>query len=196
MPQHNDFSRPVAWTGSRYIDMQQPDPADLDLNEIAGALSRIRRYNGLGTSEPWTVGQHSILAYRFALEDGVDTSASLLTLLLHDGPEAYLNDMIQPLKVDMPDYKAREKVFWGAFYARWSAWGFAPMMPDVLRHYDLLALSSEKARLMSKECGPWPGLPDPRPIPDSLLALGDREVKELFLIYASRHLPEKEFAAK
>lgn len=196
MPLHNDVTRPVAWTGSRYIDMRDPDPADLDLGEIAGALSRIRRYNGLGTSVPWSVGQHSILAWHYALEDGVDAAPSLLTLLLHDGPEAYMNDMIQPLKADMPEFKERENVFWAAFYRRWGRWGFAPMMPDALRHYDLLALSSEKEALMSADCGPWPGLPAPRPLPPSLTCMGEDAVREYFLILLSRYIPEAEFFAK
>ncbi len=179
-----DFSQAVAWTGSRYINVDEPDPADFDLSEIATALSRIRRYNGLGTRLPWTVGQHTLLCYRFALSDGMDQNTALLTLLLHDAPEAYLGDMIHPVKQGDHIYKDREARFWAAMSMRW---GLPLVMPDRVHYYDRLALATEKAALISDLAGDWPGLPSPREMPDDLLGSSDEAIRgELLAAFVKR----------
>jgi len=73
------------------IDLLNPDPNDIRLDDIAFALSRIVRFGGHCSG--WNVAQHSIeVAKRcpanFAMEG-----------LLHDAAEAYVGDVWRPLKL-------------------------------------------------------------------------------------------------
>lgn len=167
----------MAWTGSRMIDMLNPKPEDLSLTEIAIGLSREPRYGGAATAVVWTVGQHCLLADDLALEDGVTSPDIRLTILLHDAPEYMLRDILSPLKRHLPDYQAVEKVWWFAV-ARKFRLPFE--FPGIVKHYDMLACSTEKNALISPEAGAWPGLPAPRALPSRLLTLTPREVAEEF----------------
>ena len=80
------------FSGRRFW-FHDPRPGDIDIEDIAQALSRISRYNGmtLGTIG-YTVAQHSFLASQLA-KPGYELAA-----LMHDAPEAYAGDVITPLK--------------------------------------------------------------------------------------------------
>lgn len=184
---------PVMWTGSRYLDAVDPNPDDFDIGEIMTALCRIRRYNGLGTRQPWTVGQHSLLCHRFAVQDGVTEPLALLTIVLHDAPEAYLGDMIQPVKQGLPEYKQREHRFWAGMCRRW---GMPIVLPEIVHHYDRLALSSEKAALIAPEAGDWPNLPKPRPLPPEITDLSDEEVWFDLMMVVGCYLNQDEMSAR
>lgn len=67
-----------------------PRPQDICLEDIAHSLAHIARFNGHG--DPITVAQHSVqVSYR------VSPEAAFLGLM-HDATEAYLHDIISPLK--------------------------------------------------------------------------------------------------
>lgn len=87
---------------------RQVKPLDIDefqihILDIAHALSRINRFNG-HTAGNISVAEHSVMVSRM-LEDDLK-----LTGLFHDAPEAYLGDIIRPLKMlpMMKFYKAAE----------------------------------------------------------------------------------------
>ena len=166
-----------AWTGSRMINVLNPDPDDMILSEIAVGLSRETRYGGAATSIPWSVAQHSLLCDEYAEEDGVTSPEIRLALLLHDAPEYMLRDMISPVKEHLPDYRGLESVWWTALARKFD---LPVKMPGIVKHYDMLAAASEKKTLISPEAGEWPGLPDARLIPAHLLTLSPREAEGLF----------------
>ena len=166
-----------AWTGSRMVNILDPDPDDLILEEITMGLSREPRYGGSATAVPWTVAQHCLLVVHYAEEDGVTSPDLLLTMLLHDAPEYMLRDLISPVKRYCPDYKGIEDVWWAAIARKFR---LPFKMPGIVKHYDYLACASEKATLISPDAGDWPGLPDPRPIPASILALTPMQAKGRF----------------
>lgn len=172
-----------SWTGTHYINLIDPDPEHMVLDEIAGALSRQPRYNGLGTTVPFNTAKHSILVFRLAREDGITGSRDLRTLLMHDAPEAYLGDAVSPLKCMLPDYRAIEDNFWSVMVEAFDLRD-TPVQRDVTRFYDLLALSTEKAALISPRAGEWPGLPAPRPMPQDILNASDAASKLSFLTIA------------
>lgn len=167
-----------AWSGSRFIDMRDPQPEDFILDEIARGLSRENRYGGAATSEPWNVGQHLILAVQFAVEDGVPKE-DVRVILAHDFPEYMLRDVIRPMKQTLPDYKALEALWWSRMATRFNL----PFeMPAVVHEYDLLVAACEKREFISDAAGAWPGLPiTDRPIPVWLRMMSDYEVEEMLL---------------
>jgi len=93
----------TTWTG-RTIDYADPQPEDINIVDIATALSRECRYAG-HASDFYSVAQHSVLCSRivppeFAIE-----------ALLHDAAEAYVKDIPTPLKRMLPDYQFIEGLF-------------------------------------------------------------------------------------
>ena len=90
----------------KIIDLENPDPEKICINDIAWALSRIVRYTGHTVQRiPYTVGQHSIVVSSMARKAAVEADASELDIeiisilgLLHDAAEAYTGDISGPLK--------------------------------------------------------------------------------------------------
>ena len=169
-----------AWTGSRMIHVLNPDPQDIILSEVATGLSREGRYGGAATLIPWSVGQHCLFCDDAAFEDGVTSPLIRATILLHDGPEYMLRDMISPVKRHLPDYKNLEKWWWLAFAERF---GLPLEIPGIVKHYDGIAAVSEKESLISPDAGEWPGMPDvqARPIPAYLLSMTPCQVEREFM---------------
>lgn len=92
------FIQTFAGKHFNYLDIQQDA---IEIEDIANALSNICRFAG-HLPEFYSVGQHSVLTsylvpQEFALE-----------ALLHDAAEAYLQDIPDPLKRLLPDYRAIE----------------------------------------------------------------------------------------
>jgi len=166
-----------AWSGSRMINVLNPDPEDLILSEIATGLAREPRYGGSATFVVWSVAQHCLLCDHFAEQDGVSSRDIRLALLLHDAPEYMLRDLISPVKQYCPDYRRIEDTWTRAVATRF---GLPPQMPGIVKHYDQLACSSEKTALISPGAGIWPGLPAPRAIPGALLALTTGQARVAF----------------
>ena len=88
------------YTGTRYYIMN-PTAEQMNIRDIAHALARLCRFGG-HTQGFYSVAQHSVLVSRTV------PSQYALEGLLHDASEAYLGDMIHPLKQNMPEYRALE----------------------------------------------------------------------------------------
>ena len=88
------------------FDPMQIQEDDIDIRDIAHALSLICRGNG-HIPYFYSVGQHSINAFLEAKERNHSKNVQL-ACLLHDASEAYLNDCIRPIKRHLPDYQAIE----------------------------------------------------------------------------------------
>lgn len=85
----------VTWSGVRFRPLD-PRPEDIRLVDIAMALSNIARFGGHKT-EAYTVAQHSVLVAS-RVPEGLRLPA-----LLHDASEAYLGDIIRPVK-HLPEF--------------------------------------------------------------------------------------------
>lgn len=115
---------PRAWQrmlSGRRLDLLDPSPMDIEIEDIAHGLSRVARWNGQ-TRGDWafSVAQHSVLVEELALglTPGLDRRARL-AVLLHDSAEYVLGDLITPFKAAIADdYKRLEKRLLGAVYLR------------------------------------------------------------------------------
>ncbi len=96
----------------RRLDLLDPSPLDIEIEDIAHGLSRVARWNGQTFGEhAFSVAQHSLLveALMGDVMPGV-TRSDRLTALLHDAPEYVVGDMISPFKAVIGgDYKALEQ---------------------------------------------------------------------------------------
>ncbi len=84
----------------RRLDLLDPSPLDIEIDDIAQGLSRVARWNGQ-TKGDWafTVAQHSLLVERIVAEIRPGYPERwLLAALLHDAAEYVLGDLITPFK--------------------------------------------------------------------------------------------------
>ncbi len=96
----------------RRLDLLDPSPLDIEIEDIAHGLSRVARWNGQTNGAwPFSVAQHSLLV--LALYDHLQPRAEQrwrLAALLHDAAEYVVGDLISPFKAAVgTDYKALEQ---------------------------------------------------------------------------------------
>src|SRR5690349_18842227 len=95
----------ATFTGKRWF-LTDPDPADVDIDDIAHALSMICRFGG-HTKQFYSVAEHSVRVAN-AMEIAGCGALACLHGLIHDAPEAYLGDIVRPLKYSLTDYRVWE----------------------------------------------------------------------------------------
>lgn len=134
-----------------------PSPNDIRIDDIARALSHLCRYNGQ-TSRFYSVAEHSVLAAEMAGRMGHPISVQRWALL-HDASEAYVGDMIRPLKKEIPQFEEIEERVQRAIARRFNLpW---PMYP-IIKEIDNILCSTEKDQLLPNHRGhEWPNMPDP-----------------------------------
>lgn len=121
------------------FDVLQPNPGDIRLDDIAHALSNICRFNG-HTKEFYSVAQHSLL-----VSDLVDYEHKLQALM-HDAAEAYVGDVVTPVKFLLGD-KYRELIT-GVEKSIAQAFGYPAELSEEVKAADLRALYLEFCFLM------------------------------------------------
>jgi hypothetical protein len=143
------------FSGRRFWPLD-PRPDDVAIEDIAHALSLLCRYGG-HCLRFYAVAEHSVLLARWYLEHG-DGSAwerriLALWLLLHDGSEAYLSDMVRPLKRHMPEYRQAEADVQCAVYVRFGLIPFTE--PAEVKALDNRILMDERAQVMRPTGDQW-----------------------------------------
>lgn len=86
----------VTTHSGRAVSLSEPDPATISIRDIACALSRINRFNG-ATVLPVTVADHSLNVMKYMALRKAPPELQMLGLL-HDAHEAYLGDIISPVR--------------------------------------------------------------------------------------------------
>lgn len=122
----NAWAKPPgrAWQrmlSGRRLDLLDPSPLDIELEDIAHGLARVARWNGQTQGgHIFSVAQHTLLveAIARARVPRLDRSRRL-AILLHDAPEYVIGDMISPFKAVIGDsYKATERRLLAAIHLR------------------------------------------------------------------------------
>lgn len=105
----------------RRLDLLDPSPMDVEVEDIAHGLARVARWNGQTKgAHAFSVAQHSVIveALCVQIEPRLDPKSRLLALL-HDAPEYVIGDMISPFKAVLGDgYKDIEARLSYAIHAR------------------------------------------------------------------------------
>ncbi len=117
----------------RRLDLLDPSPLDIEIEDIAHGLARVARWNGQTVGEhPYSVAEHSLLVeHLVGIYKPSASPADRLTALLHDAPEYVIGDMISPFKAAIGlDYKAFEAKLEAAVHIRF---GLPPVPRDVLK---------------------------------------------------------------
>ncbi|HVT25015.1 MAG TPA: HD family hydrolase [Rhizomicrobium sp.] len=122
MPSKTQPSR--AWQrmlSGRRLDLLDPSPLDIEIEDIAHGLARVARWNGQTKgAHAFSVAQHCLLVERVVSELMPRGDRSLkLMALLHDAPEYVVGDLISPFKAAVGlDYKDFELRLLSAIHLR------------------------------------------------------------------------------
>ena len=117
----------------RRLDLLEPSPLDIEIEDIAHGLARVARWNGQTKgSHAFSVAQHCVLVERLVseLSPRLARQARLMALL-HDAPEYVVGDLISPFKAAVGiNYKALEERLQTAIHLRF---GLPPELPSTLK---------------------------------------------------------------
>ena len=117
----------------RRLDLLDPSPFDIEIEDIAHGLARVARWNGQTIGEhAFSVAQHSCVVEEIAVHMKPDLAPKWrLAALLHDASEYVIGDMISPFKsalgVNYKDFEARLE---GAIHVRF---GLPPRSPIAIK---------------------------------------------------------------
>lgn len=132
------------FTGQAFYPLD-PRPEEVDPRDIAHALSMICRYGG-HTNRFYSVAEHCVLmSYAVAPENA-------LWALLHDATEAYVVDLIRPIKRFMPDYRVMEA---GVALAICEHFGIPAECPAEVKEADSRILLDEREVMLSTPPQSW-----------------------------------------
>lgn len=127
---------PRAWQrmlSGRRLDLLDPSPFDIEIEDIAHGLARVARWNGQTIGEhAFSVAQHSCVVEEIAahIQPGLDPKWRLAALL-HDASEYVIGDMISPFKSALGmNYKAFEARLEHAIHVRF---GLPPKSPVAIK---------------------------------------------------------------
>jgi uncharacterized protein len=169
-----ETGRPRAWQrmlSGRRLDLLDPQPADIEIEDIVHGLARVARWNGQTTGEhAFCVAEHSLLveAILAALDPGIAPRWQLAALL-HDAPEYVIGDLISPFKAAIGlDYKAFELRLLAAIHRRFGLPDQVPaQITQAIKSADAIAAYFEATRLAGfaipeaeRFFGKPPALPD------------------------------------
>ena len=177
----------------RRLDLLDPSPLDIEIEDIAHGLARVARWNGQTDGEhAFSVAEHSQLVETIAgaLNPTLERRYRLAALI-HDAPEYVIGDLISPFKAALAlDYKAFEAKLLAAIHLRF---GLPAVLPEevtkLIKRADKIAAYYEAtvlARFSIEEAKRFFG--QPRGLSASLvtklshlkpLATGDAEAKFL-----------------
>ena len=158
MPTNDRGNWMQTYTGNRFFPLN-PSPEDFNLLDIAHSLSLQCRYNG-HVIKFYSVAEHCVhVSMAVEAEFGRELA---LWGLLHDASEAYVGDMVRPLKLKMVSFIEVEiRILWSMA----DAFGLdAPTtvnsetmcpIPQEILAVDTRILVDEKAAIMTSSMHRW-----------------------------------------
>lgn len=143
--------------------------------DIAHALSQVCRFGG-HTRQFYSVAQHSVLVSKLVRVE------YRLEALFHDATEAFLGDVVQPLKssIEMVGYRQVESVIEEEIF-NWFRIGSTEQSRQDIKSADLVMLATERRDLMAPSTDKWPILDGTFPSAATITPLMPAAAEALFL---------------
>lgn len=172
---------PRAWQrmlSGRRLDLLDPTPMDIEIEDIAHGLAFVARWNGQTLGDyAYSVAEHSLLVE--AIFGRIAPRAPIkwrLAALLHDAPEYVIGDMISPVKAAVgPGYGALDERLEAAIRIRF---GLPAKIPQSIKRQikkaDRLSAWMEATQIAGftvSEADRFFGAPDPKLIKDLTIVL-------------------------
>ncbi|WP_293575013.1 HD family hydrolase [Phaeobacter sp.] len=127
---------PRAWQrmlSGRRLDLLDPTPMDIEIEDIAHGLAFVARWNGQTAGDfAYSVAEHSLLVETlFSRMQPAAPAKWRLAALLHDAPEYVIGDMISPVKTAVgPGYEDLDRRLAGAIHLRF---GLPAALPKTVK---------------------------------------------------------------
>ena len=163
----------ISTRSGRRLYLHNPSPSQILIDDIAHGLAHQCRFNGQ-TNQFYSVAQHSVIVASILPPE------LKLAGLLHDAAEAYLGDIVQPLKELLPDFAEIESRFAEVIGDRFNV---DLKHNDAIKKADLIALATERRDLMPMEIVEWESLIGVMPLNKSIYPLSPEKAKARFIDY-------------
>ena len=130
------MKQPRAWQrmlSGRRLDLLDPTPMDIEVEDIAHGLAFVARWNGQTIGDyAYSVAEHSLLVTDiFTAQNPTAPIKWQLAALLHDAPEYVIGDMISPVKAAVgPDYGVLDDRLMAAIHIRF---GLPAQLPVTIK---------------------------------------------------------------
>ena len=120
------------------FNVREPRPEQILLEDVAHHLAHTCRFGG-AVREFYSVAEHCVYVSRLVPPELAPLA------LVHDAAEAYLGDVIKPLKNCLPEYQALEHVWEAAIAKRF---GFESLKHPLVKDADVAAVQAERRDLL------------------------------------------------
>ncbi|TCP61155.1 hypothetical protein EV663_106102 [Rhodovulum bhavnagarense] len=189
------MKQPRAWQrmlSGRRLDLLDPTPVDIEIEDIAHGLAFVARWNGQTRGDyAYSVAEHSLLVEEiYARIDPLAPVKWRLAALLHDAPEYVIGDMISPVKAAVgPEYERLDDRLSAAIHIRFGLPAKVPAtVKQKIKRADKLSAWLEATQIAGfdvAEANRFFGKPKPELIEG--LALHLRPPVEVRAAYTARH---------
>jgi hypothetical protein len=186
---------PRAWQrmlSGRRLDLLDPTPVDIEIEDIAHGLAFVARWNGQTRGDyPYSVAEHSLLVEEiFGRIQPATPAKWRLAALLHDAPEYVIGDMISPVKVAVgPGYGELDARLSAAIHLRFGLPAILPKsVKQAIKRADRVSAWLEAVQLAGfseSEADKFFGHPDPAFTEGLMLRL--RPPAEVRADFTARH---------
>jgi hypothetical protein len=170
------------YTGRKFYPFA-PRPEDIDIRDIAHALSMQCRYAG-HTRQFYSVAEHCVLIAD-ALRRVGQPDKIVAAGLMHDATEAYLVDLPRPVKNCLPGYKDAE-VRLAAVIAE--TFNLPPVEPPIVKEFDTRILRNEAEALLGPAVDCWWHDIEPLPGVTFDVTLDPDQARFYFINYFNRYV--------
>jgi 5'-nucleotidase len=150
----SETKAPRAWQrmlSGRRLNLLDPSPLDIEIEDIAHGLARVARWNGQTIGpHAFSVAQHSLIVESVVTELAPRSGRQArLMALLHDAPEYVVGDLISPFKAAVGiDYKDFERRLLAAIHIRFGLPSRAPNeLLAVIKRADRISAHQEATQL-------------------------------------------------
>ncbi len=186
---------PRAWQrmlSGRRLDLLDPTPMDIEIEDIAHGLAFVARWNGQTVGDyAYSVAEHSLLVETLFGRLAPKAPAKWrLAALLHDAPEYVIGDMISPVKAAVgPGYGALDERLEAAIHIRFGLPAKVPLqIKRQIKKADKISAWMEATQIAGfteAEATKFFGKPDAQLINDLTIVL--RPPVETRTDYTNRH---------
>ncbi|MEM6741702.1 MAG: HD family hydrolase [Pseudomonadota bacterium] len=175
----------------RRLDLLDPTPMDIEIEDIAHGLAFVARWNGQTAGEwPYSVAEHSLLVEEIFCKLTDPEPRWQLAALLHDAPEYVIGDMISPVKATVgAAYGALDDRLSAAIHLRFGLPASIPArVKRTIKKADKVSAwleATQIAGFSEGEADKFFGRPKPETVAGLEIAL--RPPADVRLAYTARH---------
>ncbi|MBA97778.1 MAG: HD family hydrolase [Sulfitobacter sp.] len=187
--------QPRAWQrmlSGRRLDLLDPTPVDIEIEDIAHGLAFVARWNGQTHGDfAYSVAEHSLLVETIYGRLNPKAPAKWrLAALLHDAPEYVIGDMISPVKAAVgPEYTALDQRLTAAIHIRFGLPAAIPKsVKQQIKKADKISAWMEATQIAGfshAESSRFFGKPDPATLEGLAIVL--RPPTETRVAFTERH---------